>query len=113
MTEVVSLADAGKFSPEAILVFVRRPPGSAGGDYRLYATRSLSRAQFRAEVENYEAGWNLTGRMINVLIRDGHSYGECLGWVFQRWEREDAEKRTVLDAGKPKAIQADRIELLP
>jgi hypothetical protein len=92
MTEAVSLEDAGKFSPEAILVFVKRPAGSPGGEFRLYATRTLSRAQFRAEVEDYEAGWNLSSRMINVLIRDGGSYGECLSWVFRRWENEDRDK---------------------
>jgi hypothetical protein len=111
MTEAVSLEDAGKFSPEAIMVFVKRPAGSPGGEFRLYATRTLSRAQFRAEVENYEAGWNLAARMINVLIRDGGSYGECLSWVFQRWENEDRDK-PALSAPSGLREPETRIEII-
>jgi hypothetical protein len=95
---------AGSFSPEAIMVFVRRPAGSAGGEYRLYATRTLPRAEFTAAIENYAAGWNLAARMTGVLIRDGDSYGECLSWVFTRWENEDRDKP---------ALEPARVELGP
>jgi hypothetical protein len=101
---VVIAMGAGSFRPEAIMVFVRRPAGSAGGEYRLYATRTLPRAEFTAAIENYAAGWNLDARMTGVLIRDGDSYGECLSWVFTRWENEDRDKP---------ALEPARVELGP
>lgn len=71
------------------------------GKYRLYASRTLPRAEFEAQWTTADgATWGLTASLTQMLIIDRDSYGECLAYLMTVWGNQVSGERG-LPPGQP------------
>lgn len=84
-------------APEWVMCGVPLPDGRK----RLYASKSLGKASITHKPDTGQgpASWSLGVRdMVNLVIIDRPTYGECLAHLMMMWENELAER--ALPAGR-------------